>query len=285
MTEDQLINRLANYKFYHTIQITDNIRTAGAPEHATSQQPVLAELQKLDLKGKRVLDVGCRDGLYSFLAERKGAAEIVGIDHDLSLGAVELLIPFMQSKVRMHEMNLLDLKPESFGKFDVIVFAGVLYHLRYPFWSLKLLRDVMRPGGILVLETAVFYGQDNLPMMYCPTGENSPYEASSCTFFNRKGLTETLQSLGWKVHHSSLLHPHAEGVATTGEQPVVDRAVFVCEYVADHEGTTLENYWTGLHKLHTQFGGDVAAVEKSALLTREPSVAMESNIDATGLST
>ena len=267
MTEEHLINRLADYKFYHTIQLTENIKTAGAPEHAVSQKPVLAEIQKLDFVEKRVLDVGCRDGLYSFLAEQKGAAEIVGIDHDLSQGAIELLIPFLKSKVRMHEMNLLNLKRETFGQFDVIIFAGVLYHLRYPFWSLKLLRDVMRPGGVMILETAVFYGQDNFPMLYCPTGDNSPYEATSCTFFNRKGLTETLQSLGWKVCFSSVLHPHAEGIASEEDRPVVDRAVFVCEYSAEHEGTTLENYWTGLHNLHTQFGGDVAAVEESALLS------------------
>lgn len=40
---------------------------------------------------------------------------MVGIDNDLSKGATELLIPFFNSKVRMHQMNLYDLKPESFG--------------------------------------------------------------------------------------------------------------------------------------------------------------------------
>ncbi len=267
MTESELQERIGQYKFYHTIEVTDKVSTPGAPEHAVSQQPVLAEINKLELAGKKVLDVGCRDGLYSFLAERRGAAEIVGIDHDLSLGAVELLIPYLKSKVRMHPMNLLDLKPETFGQFDVVIFAGVLYHLRYPFWSLKLLRDVMRPGAMMVLETAIFYGQDKFPMLYCPTGDNSPYESSSCTFFNRQGLTESLESLGFKVHSSSVLHPAAEGVPCTGKSPVVDRAVFVCEYLAHHEGTTLENYWTGLHSLHTQFGGDVAAVEQSAQLS------------------
>ncbi|MEZ6149604.1 MAG: class I SAM-dependent methyltransferase [Pirellulaceae bacterium] len=203
MTEAELQQRIGQYKFYHTIKVTDAVSTLGVPEHALSQQPVLAEINKLDLAGKKVLDVGCRDGLYSFLAERCGAAEIVGIDHDLSLGAVELLIPYLNSKVRMHQMNLLDLKPETFGQFDVVIFAGVLYHLRYPFWSLKLLRDVMRPGSMMVLETAVFYGQDKFPMLCCPTGENSPYESSSCTFFNRQGLTESLESLGFKIHSSS----------------------------------------------------------------------------------
>lgn len=126
MTDSEFQARLAQYKFYHTIQVTESLCTAGAPEHQISQQPVLAEIKKLDLAGKKVLDVGCRDGLYSFLAEQRGAEQIIGIDHDLSLGAVELLIPYMKSKVRMHQMNLLDLRPETFGQFDVIIFAGVL---------------------------------------------------------------------------------------------------------------------------------------------------------------
>lgn len=42
----------------------------------------------------------------------------------------------------MYELNLFDLKPETFGTFDLIILCGVLYHLRYLFWALKVLRDV-----------------------------------------------------------------------------------------------------------------------------------------------
>ena len=79
-----------------------------------------------DLNGKRVLDVGCRDGLYSFMAERRGAADVIGIDNDLSKAAVEVLIPYFGSAVRMHEMNLYELTAARFGTFDVLIFADVL---------------------------------------------------------------------------------------------------------------------------------------------------------------
>ena len=128
------------------------------------QVPVLNALKTLDLSGKRVLDVGCRDGLFSFAAEKAGALEVVGIDNDLSKGAVEFLIPFFDSKVEMYELNLYDLTVERFGKFDVIMLPGVLYHLRYPFWGLKILRDLINPNGHRPL---FFYGVTNKAMLFC----------------------------------------------------------------------------------------------------------------------
>ena len=90
-----------------------------------------------------------------------------------------MLIPALNSKVKMVELNLFDLSPERFGKFDVIIFAGVLYHLRYPFWALRIIRDMLVEGGVLVLETACFQSSDRSPMVYCPVGEESPYEPTS----------------------------------------------------------------------------------------------------------
>src|SRR5262249_7329636 len=146
-----------------------------------------------------VLDIGCRDGLFSFEAEKMGAAEVIGIDNDPSVAAIRFLIPYFKSKVQMHELNVYDLLPTTFGKFDVVIFSGVLYHLRYPFWGLKLVRDVVKDGGTLLLETAVYVDDNKYPLLFCPVGAESPYEPTSCTFFNTKALTDTLYSLGLTV--------------------------------------------------------------------------------------
>ena len=55
----------------------------------------------------------------------------------------------------MVEMNLFDLKTESFGMFDVIIFPGTLYHLRYPFHALKIVANILKEDGILLVETAI----------------------------------------------------------------------------------------------------------------------------------
>ena len=56
MTESELQERIGQYKFYHTIEVTDKVSTPGAPEHADSQQPVLAAINKLEMAGKKGLD-------------------------------------------------------------------------------------------------------------------------------------------------------------------------------------------------------------------------------------
>jgi 2-polyprenyl-3-methyl-5-hydroxy-6-metoxy-1,4-benzoquinol methylase len=272
MDDQTLAQSLSRYPFYHIIALNDRVSTPGSPDHVRSQQPVLKAISRLDVTGKRVLDIGCRDGLYSFAVERMGAAEVIGIDNDISKGAVEVVIPYLRSSVRMHQMNLMELVPGLFGKFDVIIFAGVLYHLRYPFWALKLLGDVMQPGGKMILETAIFYSSSKHSMLYCPVGKDSPYEATSCTFFNKKGLVDTLTSLGWRVHSTSLLHPHAENQDGPDKNPVIDRAVFVCEFVGCDADSNVEKYWHSGHDLHSQYGGDVARVKASGALQARSAV-------------
>src|SRR4051812_19563523 len=140
-TDQEIREAIRKYNWYHVFQLTDAVRTPGIthPGVLQTQEAVLKALRALDLTGKRVLDIGCRDGLFCFAAEKQGAREVVGIDNDLSPAATEFLIPYFKSNVRMHRLNLYDLgaRLNDLGTFDVIIFAGVLYHLRYPFWGLK----------------------------------------------------------------------------------------------------------------------------------------------------
>src|SRR5262249_53136053 len=157
---------------------------------------------------------------------------IIGIDNDLSVAAVAFIIPHFASKVKMVEMNLYDLRPETFGLFDVVLFAGVLYHLRYPVWGLKQLLSLMKDGATLVREPAIVHGCESHALLYCPTGAESPYEATSITFFNVKGMTDTLSSLGMTVQDVRFLSPRATGAGATAalRSPVLptNRATFVC---------------------------------------------------------
>jgi SAM-dependent methyltransferase len=277
MTEAEILERLATYNFYHTIRLTDRISTPGWKIVEPLVEMTLRNLRTLDLKGKKVLDIGCRDGVFCFEAERLGAAEIVGIDNDPSRGAHEFLVPFLKSRVRLEELNLLDLKPETYGKFDVVIFPGVLYHLRYPFWGLKLVRDVLTDGGMLVLETAVLVDDNRLPLLYCPIGSESPYEPTSCTFYNTKGLMDTLQSLGLLVQHVEYLNPHTHprrgpagrqalqavpGAAPPLGPPLIDRATFICQMTPSAIDAAVARYWDGTHRIHTEQQGVINAAAR-----------------------
>jgi hypothetical protein len=149
----------------------------------------------------------------------------------------------------MYEKNLYHVSPAEFGLFDVIIFAGLLYHLRHPTWGLKLVRDLCKPNAKVLIETAIFYGQPRHAMLYCPT-ENGPYGPTSCSFFNKKGLLDTLKSIGFRTLSYSVLHPEAEKANTDAVDPVVDRAVVVCE--PGPVESELDQYFHKTHSLFTK---------------------------------
>ena len=226
VNKTELAERLGAYRFYHCIEIEPGLTTAGDPGMVAQQDLVMRNLRALDLKGKRVLDIGCRDGLFSLEAERRGAAEVVGVDNDLSRGSTELLLPYLKSGVRMHGMNLYDLTPRTFGTFDVIVFAGVLYHVRYPVHALRLIKDLLNEGGTLLLETAILPAWERYQMLYCPTEGDSPYEPTSVTFFNQNGMRSTLSSLGYEIVSSDRLYGRSiTSTRARGRAPVPDHGV------------------------------------------------------------
>ena len=174
--------KLQQYQFYHVIELGEGLSTPGLQEIVPFQQYILKALASLTFEGKRVLDIGCRDGLFCFEAEKRGAENIIGIDNNLSTGAVEFLIPYFHSQVKMFEVNIYDLTPEMFGMFDVIIFPGVLYHLRYPFWALRRIRDVLVDGGQLLIETALLDAWDSHALLFCPIGSESPMKPLAYRF-------------------------------------------------------------------------------------------------------
>jgi SAM-dependent methyltransferase len=255
MNDIELIQALKGYKFYHNIRLTENISTKGYPELDPAQELCKTFLARINMTGKRVLDIGCRDGLFSFFAESLGALEVVAIDNDLSEGATEILIPFLNSKVKMVEMNLYDLRAEDVGLFDIAIFPGVLYHLRYPFWGLKIIRDVLQVGANLIIETAIYRGTSRKPLLYCPIGEDSPYEPTSCTYFNKRGLVDTMTSLGFEAISAEFVERKFwRRVVSTASRggTMIDRCVFHFVYRGQNEKSNVMKYWEGKHSYHTE---------------------------------
>ena len=71
--------------------------------------------------------------------------------------------------------------------------------MRYAFHALRAIRNVLRTGRTLILETAIWRGDEQSPILYCPVGDDSPYDPASCTFFNEKGLADTLFSMNFSI--------------------------------------------------------------------------------------
>lgn len=113
------------------------------------------------LAGRRILDVGCGNGYYAMRARGQGAAFVLGIDPTLVF-----LMQFLavQHYLRTEALHVLPLRlqdvPLTGGDFDTTFSMGVLYHQRTPLDHLIRLRDTLRPGGELVLETLILPGED-----------------------------------------------------------------------------------------------------------------------------
>ena len=131
----KLIARLQAYGWYHSIELPNGEITPGLQ---TIEQLRLRARQfpiPDDLRGKRVLDIGAWDGWFSFEMERRGAS-VVAVDAVRSekfLYARELL----GSKVEYHLTDVYDLRPADLGVFDIVLFLGVLYHLKNPVLALE----------------------------------------------------------------------------------------------------------------------------------------------------
>lgn len=109
------------------------------------------------LTGQTVLDVGCWDGFYSFEAERRGAARVLATDSFIWRAghreAFELARRTLGSKVEAREIDVLELSPPAVGTFDVVLFLGVLYHMKHPLLALERVASVT--GRMLVVETVI----------------------------------------------------------------------------------------------------------------------------------
>jgi tRNA (mo5U34)-methyltransferase len=111
------------------------------------------------LDGQRVLDVGCGNGYHCWRMRGAGATEVVGID---PTPLFVLQFRALQHYIRDDRVNVLPLGiegvPRKLRAFDSVFSMGILYHRRSPMEHLQTLKECLRPGGRLVLETLVISG-------------------------------------------------------------------------------------------------------------------------------
>jgi tRNA (mo5U34)-methyltransferase len=150
--------RVRQLKWAHTIDLGDGVVTPG--EWGNHNPSLWKAFGDIDFRGKKVLDIGCWDGLWSFEAERRGAALVHATDlmtqQSFRLPTFELAHEALNSRVQ-HDPNLSVYDVERLGvrDFDVVIFTGVYYHVKDPLRALATLRRVTKPGGQILIEGAV----------------------------------------------------------------------------------------------------------------------------------
>ena len=126
-----------------------NMSLAGietAPDHFLGDYPAfqwrrVRPALPRDLTGCSVLDIGCNAGFFSIEMKRLGADRVVGIDHDPRyLAQAQLAAEVTGTEIELRELSVYDVAKLG-ERFDIVLFMGVLYHLRHPLLALDLIRD------------------------------------------------------------------------------------------------------------------------------------------------
>lgn len=155
----ELIQRASQLQWVHSIDLGDGYVTPGA--WGTGNPHITEAFNRIDFAGKKVLDIGCWDGLFSFMAEQRGASEVYSTDlvsqRDFAgTPTYQIAHAALRSSARYYpELSVYDVESLGIRDFDIVIFTGIYYHLKDPLRSLSCLRRVMKQGGKIVIEGAV----------------------------------------------------------------------------------------------------------------------------------
>jgi len=129
--------------WFHNLDL-DGIRTA--PTHFLGDYPDVkwrrfSNVIPKNLEGKSVLDIGCNAGFYAMEMKRRGAERVLGIDTaDEYLEQAKFASAVKGLKIEFRKLSAYDVGALG-ERFDLVIFMGVLYHLRHPLLALDLIHE------------------------------------------------------------------------------------------------------------------------------------------------
>jgi tRNA (mo5U34)-methyltransferase len=156
LTPEQLQKEADAIVWFHTMDLGLGVVTRGYDDTPTRLSRIALPA---DLRGKRVLDVGTWDGFFAFEAERRGAADVLATDSFAWHAAgwsgrrgFDLARTALHSRVRSLEIDVMEISLQTVGgTFDVVLFLGILYHLRHPLLALEHIADIATE--LVIVET------------------------------------------------------------------------------------------------------------------------------------
>ena len=172
LTREQIEERVHSLgPWFHNLDLR-GVRTA--PEHFLGDYPSFKWRRfeaaiPADLTGLSVLDVGCNAGFFSIEMKRRGAARVVGIDSDEGyLAQARFAAEVSGVTLELQQLSVYQVA-ELRERFDVVLFMGVLYHLRHPLLALDLLAEHV------VKDLLVFQSMQRGSAEVAPLAEDYPF--------------------------------------------------------------------------------------------------------------
>lgn len=147
----------ASARWYHAMRIGDVVTRGRFPEGVQNRTllGVFDLLKGVDVSGLDCLDIGAMDGITSFGLKALGAESVTATDRyrrdnfEKARAALDLDVAYAPG---LEISGMV----EHFGtrRFDLIVCAGVIYHMLNPFTAFQVCRQIIKPGGLLIIESA-----------------------------------------------------------------------------------------------------------------------------------
>lgn len=152
------VARVNSFDWFHSIDLGNGVVTKGRKSLKDIEQEQARFFDIINLEGTTVLDIGAWNGAHSFGAKSRGASRVLATDHftwnnhywrgresfDIANSSLGLGIDAL-------DIDVPNISPETVGVFDVVLFLGVLYHLRSPLEALESIAEVTTE--CLVIET------------------------------------------------------------------------------------------------------------------------------------
>jgi tRNA (mo5U34)-methyltransferase len=242
-SRDTIARRIAELgDWFHNIDLQGH---QTAPAHFLGDYPAVkwrrfAHALPADLAGRTVLDIGCNGGFYSIEMKRRGAERVVAIDWDERyLAQARFAAEVCGVAIEFRRLSVYDVAALG-ERFDIVLFMGVLYHLRHPLLALDLLhehvtRDLLVFQSMLRGSTEVLPLADDYPFAETAVFDDPAYpklhfvearysqDQTNWWIPNRAAAEAMLRSAGYRI----TAQPEAE--------------VFICRHVPldDRESHTV----------------------------------------------
>lgn len=252
---EEIRRRVDALPWYHSIDVGHGVVTKGLSRSTT------VDAFMPDFRGKTVLDIGAWDGYYSFLAERRGASRVVALDHyawgvdipareaywrecaeagrmpDHGRDTVDFWQPDLPGKRGFNlARELLDSKVEAvvgdfatmdlteLGTFDIVIYCGVLYHMKEPLACLERVRSVTRELAVVETEALHVPALEHVPLAEFRAGNEvnrdfgnwwMPNMTSLRAMCRAAGFSSTMLQVGPPAA-TAASSPRSSGSAVTG---------------------------------------------------------------------
>jgi len=153
-----LQDQVDQFWWFHSIDFGNGVVSKGSKSLETISAEAEALFGGINLAGKSILDIGAWNGCFSFETKRRGAKRVVAADHPMwnhpelkGRQAFDLARSALGLDIEARDIDVPDIRPDTVGEFDIVLFLGVFYHL---FDAQTLTKQVSKcASDLLILET------------------------------------------------------------------------------------------------------------------------------------